>query len=649
MFILENLIIDLKKEFDVEFNLTQDYSKGLLTSNDAFIRAKIDKQNPQSIAQDLAGKINFFLEKNNYLLTAVNIGPYINILPKNEIIKDIKGLTDITKLKESDKIDQNVLVDYFAPNIAKNLHAAHIRSIDIGEALKRVFSLKYKTVIGDRHLGDWGVQFGILIWGIFNGQKYDLQTIDFETNQSQQIIDDLTTLYVEVNGLIEINETIRPEAQKIAKALETELNSFDGNYQNTTYLKYWHKIAIRSLEVNDLQSKRLGLNFDGFWKDSQKYNWSEEVDNLIKNRTGVWLWNRESVSGVHDLDFGEAFLSKIATSEIDNLINSSCFQVEENNGVKSIFIDLEEEKLGRSYLISSDGYTTYIYRDVIVRFLWAGLFEASTMLSVVDSRQSHSFKQVFAIVRRLIKSGYYKNNNFAFLSSSQTQKALEILDQSSLFHVSFGIFKTGTGTMSSRKGSGFSLDSFLNEVDEAVLTKLTEKASENAEIIVKKSKIEILTKASVKWFDLYRDCEQDVNFDINEVISFEGNTGMYQLYTVSRLKSILKKNNFDESENEINLSEKQICALKPDEIELLTYSLRLELVINQVIKNKKPHLICNYLFEYSSLVNSWYTKTSIVNETDQNRKKSLLMMVGYLVNHLTNTLQLLAIDTVDQI
>jgi arginyl-tRNA synthetase len=680
MDILKNLLTKLKVDFELDFGLTQDYQKGLLTSNDAFRIAKLNGTNPNLIAIDICKKLNIYFNDSKDQFEAENAGPYINIKPKSSLTANLISM-DSMDFVQFEKVDQSIIFDYFQPNIAKNLHTAHIRSLDIGESLKRIMSLKYSKVLSERHLGDWGVQFGILIWGIVNGHNHRFQKIDFDKN-SQDILDELTKLYVQTNDLIKENPEVRKEATKITAKLESEFRDFDGNYENTKYLKYWHKITIASIAVIESQSARLGLNQSGFWNYTQSQNWPSEIQNLLQNTAGIWLLNQQRRDGVQDLDFGESYLSKVAFEEFENFEKSECFVTEIDNGIKKMFIDLEEEKLGRAYLVSSEGYTTYIFRDVIARFLWAGLFETRLMFSIVDVRQSHSFKQVFAVIKRLIKSQYYQkflqNNSsqklFGVLNKDQVLKAIQILENDSLIHISFGLFKTDNMAMSSRKGKGFSLKSFLDEVDNAVINKLEEKSAiqkvkndqkkpEQSSLTIEKTgsnsthttnqlkfesdKIVNLANASIKWFDLYRDYEQDINFELKDVINFEGNTGMYQLYTVSRLKSILKKVNSSQSfENQSNF---EIAKLDETELNLINYSLRFELIIDLITKNYKTHLLCNYLFEYATLVNSWYAKTYIINEPDKVRQLTLLKMTAFLINHFEIALSLLAIQTVDQI
>jgi arginyl-tRNA synthetase len=150
--------------------------------------------------------------------------------------------------------------------------------------------------------------------------------------------------------------------------------------------------------------------------------------------------------------------------------------------------------------------------------------------------------------------------------------------------------------------------------------------------------------AALKWLDLHRDREQDVVFDLDKFLKFEGNTGIYQLYTIARLSSILDKYQFNAENSHPNISK-----LNDTETFLLKQTFTLPLVLEKVAQYYKPHWLCNHLFEVASEVNSWYSKYSVSQESDPERQQALLALTYKLKHHLWLGLELLGIEPLEEL
>jgi arginyl-tRNA synthetase len=163
---------------------------------------------------------------------------------------------------------------------------------------------------------------------------------------------------------------------------------------------------------------------------------------------------------------------------------------------------------------------------------------------------------------------------------------------------------------------------------------------------IDEQKIQTISIAALKWMDLHRDREQDVIFDLDRFLKFEGNTGVYQLYTVVRLNSILENNAAIRKNLKIIIKDN---FLNQEELDILKKTYTLPLVLEKICQNYKPHHLCNYLFELTTDINSWYSKYSVTNETNESRKYALLLLCEYLKAHLSFGLSLLGINTVDKL
>ena len=308
----------------------------------------------------------------------------------------------------------------------------------------------------------------------------------------------------------------------------------------------------------------------------------------------------------------------------------------------AIYIDLEDQKLGRCYLISSEGYSLYHSRDIIARFVWAGIIEAEAMLTCADNRQNHSFNQVFAVIQKIIESGFYDDQNFTYFTKEQTEHAIKVLKKQSLAHIAFGFMTLPSGPMSTRKGKILAFDELKSELETKAKIAL-----ESRNIEISEQKIHKICLATLKWEDLKRDRETDIVFDIEKFMSFEGNTGVYQLYTYARLRSIINKNIPNpnlESENHDHWSQLNIV-----ERTLIKQTFRLPSILDQIRITYRPHFLANHLFELATSINSWYSKYSVNSEPDSNRKQALLLMCNQLCKHFELCLDLLGIEVLEEL
>jgi arginyl-tRNA synthetase len=630
----------LQTEFPYNWTLPPDLKKGILTTNQAFILAKELQKNPNAIAQELCSTIQSYLDKHSDGFTVQAVGPYINIDFSEAGFQTYFYQNKVETIEPDN--DAKILVEYFAPNVGKKMHIGNIRTANIGESLRRTLSLKHTSVISNNHLGDWGIQFGLLIWGVKNIDKLGLQiyTINWDDENSDETVNLLQKIYVRVNELSQEDESIRKECQATARDLELNFGQNPDNELEST----WKKIINVSIKSYTSAEAYLGLNV----LQNDKNNVENDLNlDQFEGRDGLWQYNKTHKNGQFDVIIGESFylyfmkeIAALADAPRADYPGLGFIQKEDD----AIFADLESEGLGRCYLISSDGYSIYAARDVIARFVWAGLFHTSLHISLADNRQSHTFQQTFCVIRKIIESGYYRSRQFGLLTKEQTQQALQTLEKDSLKHVSFGFMTLPEGAMSTRKGTVLLFETvkqLLEKEIEKVLIEKTPGVKINASFNQKVQKIAV---AALKWQDLSKDREQDIIFDVKQVTKFEGNTGVYQLYTLARVANILVKN-----ETSNKLEPESMILLNDTEQEILKKMYQLPYVVMSANENLKPHILCNYIFEFSTLVNSWYAEFSVAREEDLSRKDALLHMCYRIKIHLSYCLTLLGIEPIESL
>ncbi len=630
-------ILELKKALQDQFHnfewtVPPDLSMGILTTNEAFKQAQRTKSNPVDKALEIAEQIQKVIQDNKFPCKVSTTGPYINLsLTSTGLGQLLQSGLDYTIPTK----DETIFLDYFSPNVGKQMHIGHMRSANIGESLRRVLSLAHPKVITDNHIADWGIQFSILIWGIQHITKLKLSfsKMDWDKTPSE-IVGDLNQVYVATNAMMEADPSIREQAQAIAKKLETNLQAEKST--GSEIYTIWQSIVEASNQVFSAGEGYLHLNENQTSKDSPI---TTDLQDQIQDQLGVWQINTEHLPGQFDLILGESFYQTFL-DEV-HYWHDQDLLVQDEEGY---YMDLEEEGLGRAYLISSAGYSVYVGRDSIARFVWAGLFNADLMVSIADNRQNHSFKQAFAVIQKVLEADIYRDRPFGLLTQSQTDQAIANLQNKPPVHVGFGFMSLASGAMSTRKGTVIKFDDFTATLEAKIDEVLSEKDPKIKKNPPYWEKVQKISTATIKWFDLSRDKDQDIVFDIEEMLSFEGNTGIYQLYTYARITNILQR-----TETTAQLNSESITLLNQKELEILNEMYTLPNLIEQTISELKPHLLANHLVSLTAKINSWYAAHSVAGEESRPRRDAMLAMLRLIQKHLDFTLNLLGIETMNKL
>jgi arginyl-tRNA synthetase len=571
----------LTTEFAFEWSVPE-IKFGLLSTNEAFKMAKELRQNPNIIAQNLRIEIQDFLTREfENSFEAVQVGPYINIKIANY---------DFLNFEISlEKNDQKLLLEYVSPNVAKPLHAGHIRNANYGEVLRRVLSLKYAKLETMCYWGDWGVQFGVIIWAWkqleiqkeimtnLNGEELKINLNSFEKNP----IETMVGLYVWGSSQKEEFET---QQKAEFMALEKGENR-----------DIWQKLLVASKQNVIEELGQLGLpEFDYHWGESYYEDEMESLEVFFEEKN---LWQKEEQND------GISSLARFV--QFDSL---------------EFFDEKRAKQLGRMYLKSSQGYTSYAFRDVAARILWAKEIGADLAITITANEQIHHFEQFIAYLE-------YLKQTDVFIQKFGDLKINPL-------HLSYGFLTLPEGKMSTRKGLFVTAENTISQVKQKV-TKILETKNGNTDSVT----VHILAIAALKWYDLSKNCSSDVVLNMEEMLSFEGNTGIYQLYTIARINSIFDKIKTDVLPDFETLNDLEKL--------ILTQIFGFSQTIERVATDYKPHYLCTHLFELCQNINSWYSKYSISKETDQTRQATMLLMLQLTKQNIKKSLTLLGIQTLD--
>lgn len=324
-----------------------DSKFGDYSSNAALILAKKLKQNPKEVANKIMEQIRQNADSQDSVAMQ-EMGGFINFtLTPQFLLKNLDRILETGELYGCSVAGggKTVLVEYFQNNVAKPPHVGHLRSAVIGDCLLRVLKSQGYKAISDTHIGDWGVQFGILLFAYKEFIKAGGKKEQIEKDP----INELNKLYVEMSARIETDEKLRD----LGKAEFVKLEKGD-----TENRELWQWFVNESLE------------------DFEKYRKLLEVLPF-------------------DHNLGESFYEEHMPSVIKEFEDKGLVSVGAD-GEK--YVDLEQYGLGRCIIVKSDGGTTYHTRDFACYIYRRKQFNFYKNIYVVDNRQSHHFRQLFKVL-----------------------------------------------------------------------------------------------------------------------------------------------------------------------------------------------------------------------------------------------------------
>ncbi len=325
--------------------------------DDVFRLAKEFHKNPMDIGNEIVNEINLLDNFDDYFKEVSFIKPgFINLVLSdkfiNENIKYIKN--NSFGIEKASKIE-NFVIDYGGANVAKPLHVGHMRTAIVGESIKRIIKYKGHNIVGDIHLGDYGLQLGQVIYGI----KSEGKTVD-DIN-----IEFLDYIYPKMSLLCKQDENIKQECAEITKQLQ------DGNEE---YVMLWKKI----MEVSCKDMKKiydyLSVNFDYWYGESDSYKYLEETKKILESK---------------------------------NLLKES-----ENALIVDVSKESDKKEIPPLLFRKSNGAYLYASTDLATIVQRVKDFNPDHILYVVDDRQSLHFEQVF---RTCDMAGIFAYNNLEFL------------------------------------------------------------------------------------------------------------------------------------------------------------------------------------------------------------------------------------------
>ena len=532
--------------------------------NGAMAAAKEYKKAPFMIADEVVEK----LAANPIFAMAESVKPgFLNLKIDEAYLADY-----VAKMQEDEgrfgcektEAPKTIMIDYGGPNVAKPLHVGHLRSAIIGESVKRIGKFMGHNVIGDVHLGDWGLQMGLIITELKLRRPELVYFDDAYTGEYPEeapfTISELEEIYPTAS-----KKSKEDEAYKEAAMQATfELQHGKRGYQ--ALLKHILNVSVTDLKRN---YANLNVSFE-LWKgesDAQPY-----IPAMVQKMK----------------DDGFAYVSDGAL-------------------VVDVKEDTDTKEIPPCMILKSDGASLYNTTDLATMVWRMKDYNPDELIYVVDKRQELYFTQVFRCAR---KTGIVK-----------PETELKFLGFGTMNGKDGRPFKT-------RDGGVMRLEHLISGINEEMLAKIQEnqKTKENLGISTEEAEntAKMVALAAIKYGDLSNQASKDYIFDIDRFTSFEGNTGPYILYTIVRIKSILNKYHGlgkDESGAVIE------AAHSKSEKDLMLELSKFNAVMESAFEETAPHKICSYIYDLANAFNSFYHGTKIMSEENETVQKSYIRLL----------------------
>jgi arginyl-tRNA synthetase len=340
---------------------------GDYASNIALASAKTLGKNPRELAEEIKKSVMASSEAGSFIEKIDVAGPgFLNITLKDQCLCDdiqkvLNAPSDWGKIEKGNNAP--AIVEYFQLNIAKTPHVGHLRSAIIGDALKRLLINADYHAISDTHVGDWGTQFGIVLYAYKKAKSEDPHGIAERVEQDPFGL--LEELYKKGNEDIEKDPTIRDVAKKEFADLEK------GDEKNRELWSWMVELSMKKLTYS---AERLNLlPFDEHMGESAY----------------------------------EAMMPGIITQALDKNVVTK-----KDDG--AVVVDLTHEGLDEAVLVKSDGATTYLLRDLATVEYRARKYNFAKNLYVVDVRQEHHFKQVLRVAELIGIAGVSSSEHISY-------------------------------------------------------------------------------------------------------------------------------------------------------------------------------------------------------------------------------------------
>ncbi|MEQ8856004.1 arginine--tRNA ligase [Gimesia sp.] len=622
---------------------SQDPKFGDYQANFAMpLAARIPDLKPRDLAAQIVEKVDL----SDFCEPLEIAGPgFINIKLKQDWLQEqtMQLVQDERLGVVAVEAPQKVVVDFSAPNVAKPMHVGHLRSTVIGDANYRVLKFLGHDVVGDNHIGDWGTQFGMIIFGykhFLNEAAFQEEPV-FELARLYRLVNQLSDYHasknslpqkeLEIEQLTEKLQTLEGTADQTDKKVQKQLKKLKTELETNQKTLSSLQESLSQLEANeDLKSKATAF------PDIARLAREETAKLHAGDAENNDLWKQflpqclDLIQGVYDrldihfdMTLGESFYQPMLADVVADLKQKGL--ATESQGAICVFMKGKEAPF---IVQKQDGAFTYATTDLATIKYRAEELNADRILYVVDSRQSEHFELLFSTVKDW---GY-------------TDLELQ--------HVSFGSVLGEDGRpIKTRAGDSVGLDSLLNEAIQRaynIVSEIDDDKHDGPELSKEERKqiAEVVGLGGIKYADLKHNRESDYRFDWDKMLAKQGDTATYMQYAYARVNGIFRKGGIDR--DELRTHQQSLNLIEPTEIALAMKINRYSEILESVAAEARPNYLTNYLYELADLFSTFYDVCPVLKADDETVRTSRLLLSDLTARVVQNGLSLLGIRTCER-
>ncbi|HFI2691508.1 TPA: arginine--tRNA ligase [Streptococcus suis] len=360
--------------------------------------------------------------------------------------------------------------------------------------------------------------------------------------------------------------------------------------------KLWgDKAAVEADPISELLKLYVRINAEAEEKpelDEEARQWFKKLEDGDPEAHELWQWFRDEslvefnriydkLGVTFDSYNGEAFYNDKMDEGIQILEEKGLLQ--ESKGAQ--IVDLESYNLPPALIRKTDGATLYITRDMATAMYRKRTYDFVKSIYVVGQEQINHFKQLKAVL-----------------------KEMDFDWSDDMTHITFGLVTKDKKKLSTRKGNIILLEPTL---DEAISRALTQIEAKNPDLENKEEVAHAVGVGAVKFYDLKTDRDNGYDFDLEAMVSFEGETGPYVQYAYARIQSILRKANFiSNTENDYKLADAESW-------DIIKHIQNFSNVVERAGDKFDPSLIAKYAINLAQAFNKYYAHTRILDESPE--------------------------------
>jgi len=540
---------------------------------------------------------------------------------------------------------RTIVVDYSSPNVAKAMHVGHIRSTVIGDAIYRTLQFVGHRVISDNHLGDWGTQFGMIMYGY----KHFVDTEAYRAHPVRE----LGRLYKLVRQLIDYHEAVRqlPARQQQREAQQAALAAL----RAAQHAAPKDKARSKELRAAQLQASETEAECAALSAQVAAVESSPQLRELAGRHTGIEravldetaklhagdpenlaLWHqflplcKEDMRAIYDRleirfdhELGESFYHDRLAAVVEDLVARGLART--SDGAQCVFLPGYDAPM---IIRKQDGAFLYATTDLATIQYRMEHWHPDEILYVVDHRQSEHFGKLFAAARSW---GY---------------------DRVDLKHISFGTVLGEDGRpYRTRSGEVVGLEGLLDEsIRRALGVVAANDDSKPGGPELSAAQREAIARtvghAALKYADLSHNRTSDYVFSYDKMVALEGNTATYMQYSYARTQSIFQR------------GQVQVDALRAAAHPLVLQEgaerdLALELVqfgdaVEKSLEDYRPNVLTTYLFSLATKFSRFYQQCDVLRAESEELRNSRLVLCDLAGRTIRQGLALLGIGVVDK-